>query len=356
MIQSQTVSYTPYQEAFYMKFFGRFVTFALALCMIVGGVVSANAAKYEARIGHLESPLQPRHQGLEKVAKLVKERTGGEVEFKIFPSSQLGNQRQMNEGVQFGTIECTVSAAAFLGGFNPAVSIMDIPFLLPTDRVQAQKLRQGAFGKALLKSFDSKGFKAIATWPNGRKNFTSNKPIATLEDYKGQSFRVMDSKILIEQFAAIGASAIALPFGELYTALQNGVVDGEENPLDTIQRMKFYEVQKYLVLSEHGAMEDYILFNPTWWESLPEKYQTIIVDAFIEVMPGVEAHKEQAQKDALAVIKKAGVKVSPLADADRADMRQLMYPRTKAAYLARAGATGQRLIKLYEEEYKKIVK
>lgn len=348
--------HTTHQEASKMKFLGRIVTFALALCLVAGGVVSAQAAKYEARIGHLESPLQPRHQGLEKVAELVKERTGGEVEFKIFPSSQLGNQRQMNEGVQFGTIEGTVSPAAFLGGFNPAVSIMDIPFLLPTDRAQAQELRQGAFGEALLKSFDSRGFKAIATWPNGRKNFTSNKPISTLADYKGQSFRVMDSKILIEQFAAIGASAIALPFGELYTALQNGVVDGEENPLDTIQRMKFYEVQKYLVLSEHGAMEDFILFNPTWWESLPENYRKIIIDTFMEVMPGVEKNKEQAQKDALEVIKKAGVKVFPLEEADRADMRELMYPRTKAAYLARAGAEGDRLIKLYEEEYARIVK
>ncbi|WP_419783781.1 TRAP transporter substrate-binding protein [Maridesulfovibrio sp.] len=339
-----------------MKFLGRIVTFALALCMVMGGVISANAAKYEARIGHLESPLQPRHQGLEKVAKLVKERTGGEVEFKIFPSSQLGNQRQMNEGVQFGTIEATISPAAFLGGFNPAVSIMDIPFLLPVDRAKAQELRQGKFGKALLKSFDSRGFTAIATWPNGRKNFTSNKPISSIADFKGQSFRVMDSKILIEQFAAIGASAIALPFGELYTALQNGVVDGEENPLDTIQRMKFYEVQKYLVTSEHGAMEDFVLFNPAYWESLPAKYQKIIVDTFMEVMPSVEAHKEQAQKDALAVIKKAGVSVSPLQAADRAAMRELMYPRTKAAYLARAGAEGQKLIKLYEEEYARIVK
>ncbi len=339
-----------------MKFFGRIVTCALALCMVVGGVIAAEAAKYEARIGHLESPLQPRHQGLEKVAKLVKERTGGEVEFKLFPSSQLGNQRQMNEGVQFGTIEGTVSPAAFLGGFNPAVSIMDIPFLLPADRAKAQELRQGAFGEAVLKTFDSKGFKAIVTWPNGRKNFTSNNPINTIADYKGQSFRVMDSKILIEQFAAIGASAIALPFGELYTALQNGVVDGEENPLDTIQRMKFYEVQKYLVTSEHGAMEDYVLFNPMWWESLPANYQKIIIDTFLEVMPEVEMNKEQAQKDALAVIKKAGVTVSPLSNADRAKMRELMYPKTKAAYLARAGATGEKLIKLYEEEYAKIVK
>ena len=339
-----------------MKKVKSIITIVLVSCLALSGVLSAQAAKYEARIGHLESPLQPRHQGLLKVADLVKERTGGEVEFKIFPSSQLGNQRQMNEGVQLGTIEGTVSPAAFLGGFNPAVSILDIPFILPADRTKAQELRQGKFGKELLKSFDSRGFKAITIWPNGRKNFTSNKPLDSIAAYKGQRFRVMDSRILIEQFMAIGASAIALPFSELYTALQNGVVDAEENPLDTIQRMKFYEVQKYLVLSEHGFMEDFILFNPAWWDKLPTGYQKIIVEAFMEVMPTVEQNKEQAQKNALKVIKKAGVKVSHLKDSDRAEMKKLMYPKTKTAYLSRAGAKGQQLIDLYESEYKLIVK
>lgn len=328
---------------------------ALSLCLIFIGASFSQAAQFKARIGHIESPLMPRHQGLLKIAKLVKERTNGNVEFEIYPSGQLGNQRELNEGVQFGTIEGTVSAASFLGGFNPAVSIVDIPFIFPADRKKAQELRQGKFGKAILKTFDSRGFKAIATWPDGRKSFTSNKPIDSVEAFKGQRFRVMDSKILIEQFNAVGASAISLPFGELYTALQNGVVDGEENPLDTIQRMKFYEVQKYLLVSDHGAMEDYILFNPTWWNSLPTKYQDIIVKTFAEVMPEVEANKEQAQKDALEVIKKAGLKVSYISDAERKQMRALMYPKTKAAYLKFAGAEGKKLVKIYEDEYNRIV-
>ncbi|WP_027178821.1 TRAP transporter substrate-binding protein [Maridesulfovibrio bastinii] len=330
--------------------------FLISLCLTFVGASFSQAAQFTARIGHIESPLMPRHQGLLKVAKLVKERTDGNVEFQIFPSGQLGNQRELNEGVQFGTIEGTVSAASFLGGFNPAVSIVDIPFIFPADRKKAQELRQGKFGKTILKTFDSRGFKAIATWPDGRKSFTSNKPIASIADFKGQRFRVMDSKILIEQFNAVGASAIALPFGELYTALQNGVVDGEENPLDTIQRMKFYEVQKYLLVSDHGAMEDYILFNPAWWNSLPEKYQETIVKTFAEVMPGVEVNKEQAQKDALEVIKKAGVKVSYLSDTEREKMRSLMYPKTKAAYLSFAGQEGKKLVKIYEEEYNRIMK
>lgn len=328
---------------------------AMAVVMLPGGAALAQTApKYTAKIGHLEAPTQPRHRGLEKVAALVKERTGGEVEFKLFPASQLGNARQMNEGVQFGSIEGTVSPAAFLGGFNPAVAVLDIPYLLPDDRAAAQQMREGAFGKAILDSFASRGFTAIALWPNGRKNITSNKPLTSLDALKGQRFRVMDSKILIEQFGAVGASAVSIPFSELYTALQTGVVDGEENPLDTIATMKYYEVQKNLIVSEHGAMEDVVLFNPGWWKSLPAGHRDAILAAFREIRPEVERNKEADQTTALDKIKAAGVNIRTLDAAERARFREAMYPRAKAAYLERAGAEGQQLIAVYEDEAKKL--
>jgi C4-dicarboxylate-binding protein DctP len=289
------------------------------------------------------------------VAELVRARTNGEVEFQLFPSSQLGNARQMIEGTQLGTEEGTVMPAAFLGGFNPAVSILDIPYVFPSDRAAAQKLREGPFGKAILDSFASRGFVAIALWPNGRKSLTSNKPLDNLEAMKGQKFRVMDSKILIEQFAAVNASAVAINFGELYTALQTGVVDGEENPLDTISTMKFHEVQKYLVVTEHGAMEDVVLFNPGWWQKLPAAHRAAIVKAFDEVRPEFEKNKDAAQQSALDVIKASGKTSVRVADEkERARLRDAMYPRARAAYLERAGAEGQKLIALYEQERKKL--
>jgi tripartite ATP-independent transporter DctP family solute receptor len=311
-------------------------------------------AKYTARIGHLEAPTQPRHQGLLKVSQLVKERTNGEVDLQIFDSSKLGNQRQMTEGTQFGTIEGTVSPAAFLGGFDPVVSILDIPYLYPSSRAASQKLREGPFGKAILDSFSSRGLVAITIWPNGRKSMTSNKPLTNLDAYKGQKFRVMDSKILQEQFAAVGASAVSIAFGELYTALQTGVVDGQENPLDTIATMKYFEVQKNLVVTEHGVMEDIVLFNPGWWKSLPPSHQQVIAKAFDEVRPDVEKNKEAAQLAALETIRKAGVQVRTADEAERQRLGQAMYARSKAAYLERAGAEGQKVIGLYETEIKKV--
>lgn len=311
-------------------------------------------AKFTARIGHLEAPTQPRHQGLLKVAQLVKERTKGEVELQIFDSSKLGNARQMNEGTQMGSIEGTVSPAAFLGGFNPAVSILDIPYLYPTSRVASQKLRESPFGKAILDSFSSRGLVALTIWPNGRKSMTSNKPLANLDAYKGQKFRVMDSKILQEQFAAVGASAVSIAFGELYTALQTGVVDGQENPLDTIATMKYFEVQKNLVVTEHGVMEDIVLFNPGWWKSLPGNHQQVIARAFDEVRADVEKNKEAAQQVALETIRKAGVQGRVADESERRQLGRAMYNRAKAAYLERAGAEGQKLVALYETEIKKV--
>lgn len=312
------------------------------------------AAEFTAKIGHLESDQQSRHVHLAKVAELVKERTDGAVEFQIFPSGQLGSQREMTEGVQLGTLEGTVSPAAFLGGFNPAVSILDIPFLLPADPEDAQKLRESAFGEELLESFSSKGVVGIALWPNGLKNFTSNKPLDDLEAFKGQKFRTMDSKILIEQFDALGASAIALPFGELYTSLQTGVVDGQENPLDTIQRMKFDEVQKYLVISEHGAMEDVVMFNPAWWNSLTDEYRTIITDTFNEVVPELRDHKANAVEEALSAIKEGDINVRVASDEEKAALREMTYEKAKQAYIDRAGEAGEALIATYEKAYSEL--
>lgn len=323
---------------------------ALGAAAIVLAGLPAMAQEYVARIGHLESPQQSRHIHLEKVAALVAERTGGAVEFQIFPQGQLGNQRQMTEGVQLGTLEATVSPAAFLGGFNPAVSVLDIPYLMPADDAKAQALREGPFGQALLHSFDTRGVVGVALWPNGKKNFTSNKPLADISAFADQKFRVMDSKILIEQFNALGASAIALPFGELYTSLQTGVVDGQENPLDTILRMKFHEVQDYLVVSEHGAMEDVVLFNPMFWEGLPEDYRKIIVDVFSEVVPELISHKATAVAAALKEIEASDINVRVASDDERAALRAKMYEPAKAAYIERAGDEGAALMATYEAQ------
>lgn len=329
-----------------------FTQLGLAIGLAMGFASDAVAQEYTAKIGHLESAKQSRHVTLEKVSESVKKRTDGAVELQIFPQSQLGNQRQMTEGTQLGTIQGTVAPAAFLGGFNPAASIMDIPYLMPNDKDKAQELRESPFGQALLDSFKDKGLVAIGLWPNGRKSLTSSKPLDNISDLEGQKFRTMDSKVLIEQFNAVGASAIALPFGELYTSLQTGVVDGEENPLDSISNMKFYEVQDYLVVSEHGSMEDVILFNPAWWNSLPQEYRVIIEDTFHEYIPAMLEHKTAAVNKALETIKDSDINVRTASAEERNAFRKKAFGPASQAYIELAG---DKLLNIYQREYDKIM-
>jgi len=327
------------------------------ICVTVAALafsVGAHAADFQARLGSLDPTTTAKHRGLLKAAELIKQRTDGHVVITVFPSSQLGNAREMTEAVQLGSLEAVINPASFLGGFDPAVSIFDIPYLFPTDPVKARKLRNGPFGEAILDTFRKRGFEPIALWSGGWKVFSSNKPLANVKDFAGQRFRVMDSKILMQQFASLKASAIALPFGELYTSLQNGVIDGEENPLDIIQRMKFFEVQKNIVVSDHGAIVEVVLFSPSFWKKLPPNYQKIIRDAFREVAPEVEKGKQDDAEKSLAFLKKAGLNIRVPEAAEEKHMHDIMYPAGRDAYIAMAGDEGRALIKVYEEQMKKL--
>ena len=326
----------------------------IALCAL--GAASPLAAQtYTARIGHLENPDQPRHIALTRVAELVAERTGGDVAFEIFPSSQLGGQREMNEGVQFGTQEATVSATSWMGGFNPYVTILDLPFFMPADPGQAQELREGPFGQRLLETFEGPGYHAVAFWPFGFKQITSNRSLDSIDDISGQRFRVMASDILMAQFDAMGASSISLPFGELYTALQNRIVDGQENPISSILSMRFYEVQDNILISDHGAIEDVIVFNPGWWNGLPEDYQTIISEAFVEVIPELQELYRVQREEGIATIEESGANVRVMSEEERAALRERAFDPTVQVYLERNGEVGAELMALYEAERTRIM-
>jgi C4-dicarboxylate-binding protein DctP len=337
-----------------MSSFFKSVVFSTALGFVAAfGLVAgfaADAAEFTARFGSQDPPTTAKHAGLIKAAAIVKSKTNGAVDIQVFPSSQLGNGGQITEGVQLGTIQGAIIPAAFLGGFNPVVSILDIPYIMPSNRATARKLRNGAFGAAVLDSFRKRGFEPVMLWGGARKVFTSNKPLPNVAAIAGQRFRVMNSKILIEQFNGLGASAIALPFGELYVSLQNGVIDGQENPLDIIERMKFFEVQKYVVVSDHGAIVEVIFFNSGWWGKLPKNYQGIIKAAFHDVALDVEKGKIADATKSLAFIRKAGLNVRIAGEAEREEIRSLAYPPARDAYIANAGAEGRKLIEIFERE------
>jgi C4-dicarboxylate-binding protein DctP len=328
------------------------IPFRSWLCAAAVSLAAAPAfgAEFVAKLASQDPPTTAKHRGLLKAAELVKKRTNGAVEIQVFPSSQLGGAREMGEGVQIGTLEMMIAPASFLGGFNPAVSIFDVPYIFPTDRAKSRTLREGKLGQAVLASFGKRGFEPVFLWSGGRKQLTSNKPLDDLSAIAGQRFRVMDSKILIQQFSALGASAIVLPFGELYTALQTGVIDAQENPLDIIEKMKFFEVQKNLLVTDHGAIVECIMLSPRFVQRLPASHREVIKAAFREVAPEVDEGKEADAAKSLAFFKKVGLNVRVADEAERARLRAVVYPKARDAYIAQAGAEGKALIDLYEKE------
>jgi tripartite ATP-independent transporter DctP family solute receptor len=321
-----------------------------AAALLLAASLPAAAAEIVGKLGSQDPPTTAKHRGLLKAAELVKSRTNGAIEIQVFPSSQLGGAREMGEGVQIGTLEAMIAPASFLGGFNPAVSIFDVPYIFPTDREKSRSLREGRLGMAVLDSFGRRGFEPVFLWSGGRKQLTSNKPLNDLAAIAGQRFRVMDSKILIQQFNALGASAIVLPFGELYTALQTGVIDAQENPLDIIEKMKFFEVQKNLLVTDHGAIVECILLSPRFAQRLSASQRDVIKAAFREVALEVERGKEADAATSLEFFKKAGLNVRIADEAERARLRAVVYPQARDAYIAQAGAEGKALIDLYEKE------
>ena len=242
----------------------------LAGVLVLGLAVAANAADFVFKLGHIADPENPYAKGAEKFAQLVKEKTGGKVEIQVFPSSQLGNQRDLVEGTQFGTIDFTMTSTAVLGNFLPQAAVFDLPFIFRD--VQHAYKALDTVGMEIAEKLQ--GMKLLAYYENGVRHMTNSKrPIRKPEDMKGLKIRVMEQPIYIEMIKALGGNPTPMAFGELFTALQQGVVDGQENPAAHIYTARFFEVQKYISLTAHTYSAEPMLVSLAAWNKLPKELQ-----------------------------------------------------------------------------------
>lgn len=233
------------------------------------------------KLGHIAEPENPYGQGADHFANLVKERTKGEVIIQVYPSSQLGNQRDLVEGLTFGTVDMTLTGTAVLGNFIPEVAVFDLPFIF-RDIPHAYKSLD-TVGMDLCKKGEGRGMMTLAIWENGVRHMTNNKrPIKTPEDMKGLKMRVMEQPVYIEMMKALGASPTPMAMSELYTALQKGVIDGQENPLAHIATKRFYEVQKYISLSGHTYASEPLLISTSSWKKLSPEQQQVVRQAALD--------------------------------------------------------------------------
>ena len=298
---------------------------ALALgCAVLPDLgMAAAPGKVVIKLSHNQQVITPPHKACEMFKQMVEERTKGYYDVQIYPAQQLGSMRDQVEGTMLGTIDLSQQPTAVISLFVPKVMVTDFPFLWTTEDAM-WKVLDGPLGQELLASLEAKGMKGVDFWSSGFKDMTSGKkPIRTPDDLKGFKMRVMPSPILSAQYEAWGASPTPVDFKEVYTALQQGLVDGQENAPGSIVDMKFYEVQKYLTESRHGALLYIMIFNKKWFDAQPKANQEILVKAMKEA--GRWERKAMADRDADALkrIKEAGVQMIELTPQARDQFKQL---------------------------------
>lgn len=257
---------------------------ALAGCGNGGESADANGDAEETIniiVSHNHPEDSPEHIGMAAFKDLVEEKTGGRVNVDIYTNLSLGSMREQAEATQGGTIQITQQPTAVLSTFVSAYELVDFPFLWP-DADTAFRVLDGKVGDAISAEAEKEGFVNLGWMLSGFKKFTADKPIRTPADLKGMQIRVMPAPLLNAQMEAWDAKPTPIEFGELYNALQQRVVNGQENPIKTIYLSRYFEVQDYLTLSDHGLLAYAIVANKDWFEALPDDIQAAIREATLE--------------------------------------------------------------------------
>lgn len=257
------------------------------------------------------STAQNSHQGvaIDTLAKEVEKRTNGRYKIQTFYAGALGAEREAVEAVQLGTQELTWTSTGPIPNFVPEVKILDVPFLF-RDYAHARAVLDGPIGQEMLKKFDSKGIKALAWGENGFRHMTNNKrPINTPEDMKGLKMRTMENPVHIQAYKGFGIIPTPMAFTEVFTALQQGTVDGQENPLSVITANKFEQVQKYLTLTGHVYSPGVFLMNKAAFDKLSPADQKAFLEAAKVAAKANRDRVDSDEKTAVADLRAKGMQV-----------------------------------------------
>ncbi|MDR2528499.1 MAG: TRAP transporter substrate-binding protein [Synergistaceae bacterium] len=254
----------------------------LTLVLTAGAVGRALAAEFTIRVGHVLAPTHPYQLGLERFKELLEKRTDGRVVVEVFHSSQLGNERDMVEGLQLGALEMTLISTAPLASFTSDFLAFDLPFVF-SDVKTARACVDSEIGQSMLDKMSSQGIVGLCYFENGFRSVTnSKKPITKPEDLAGMKIRTMENPIHMDSFRAMKADPTPMAFGELFTALQQKTIDAQENPLAIVETSAFYEVQKYLSLTEHFYAPSPVLMAKAYHDSLPADLRKALKDCLLE--------------------------------------------------------------------------
>ena len=265
------------------------------------------------------------NQAANKFAELVKQRSQGRIEVKVYPDGQLGKgERELLEAIQQGTLDIYVGSTAPLSGFSPSMGILDIPFLF-RDYAHADKVLDGPIGLSLLKELEKANLKGLAFWENGFRNLTNSKlAVKTPDDAKGLKIRTQENKIHLTAWKAAGVNPVPMAWGEVYGALQQKTIDGQENPVAVIHSAKLNEVQKYLSMTQHVYSPAVLIVSAKKWQAIPPADQEMLLKTALEVAQFERKLGRDAEEKQVAELTARGMTVTK--DVDKAAWQKAMQP------------------------------
>ncbi|SMP51186.1 TRAP transporter substrate-binding protein [Anoxynatronum buryatiense] len=238
---------------------------------------------FELKFAHVVRPTTPKGAAADEFKRLLEERSNGRITVTVFPDSQMGTDQEINEQILTGTLDINAPFFSTVTSFVSEFELFDLPYLF-TSEEQIFNALHGEVGAKFNEYLQEKGLVGLGYWSGGFKQLTNNvRPVKSVEDLDGLKIRVSQSPLLVSQFRAINAGGISVPFSELYSALQTGTVDGQENPYSNIASRKFYEVQDYMTISDHGFMGYALIMSKAKYDAMPADLQALLQEVSNEV-------------------------------------------------------------------------
>ena len=278
------------------------------LCGMLLGVfaVTASAQEIVVKFSHVVADSTPKGKGAVKFKELAEKYTNGKVKVEVYANSTLYKDKEEMEALQLGAVQMIAPSLAKFGPLGVRTfEVFDLPYIFD-GYAELHKVTEGPLGQKFMSSLEPKGIKGLAFWDNGFKVMSSNKPIRTPADYKGQKLRIQSSKVLEAQMRALGALPQVMAFSEVYQALQTGVVDGTENPPSNLYTQKMHEVQKYVVDSNHGYLGYAVITNKKFWDGLPADIRGQLEKAMVDATKFANDIAKGENEQAMAEVAKAG--------------------------------------------------
>ncbi len=289
-----------------MMKFSSMVSTLLAAC-VMGGLVQAQMT---LNLGYSLSPDSHYGAGAQAFAQEIDRLSEGRIHIVEQPANALGGEREMVEGLQIGSVDMVITSTGPVGNFVPEILVLDLPFLF-RDYEHARGVLDGEIGQELLESFPERGIVALAWTENGFRHLTNNqRAVRTPEDLQGLKIRTMENQVHIRAFQAAGAAPTPMAFPELFTALQQGTVDGQENPIPVITSANFQEVQRYLSLTGHVYSPALVLISPSVWDRLSEEEQGWFREAAKASVEATRNKVTEVEQEGIEALRAAGMDVT----------------------------------------------